>query len=75
MTKWKGRWWRACRQGFRHQRFAGFLYLDWGQARNLAAFARVRLGLSGAAPHQAVVRLISFHRAGFSAAFRSRSAY
>ena len=59
MTKWK--WALAARlpaKVFVINEFAGFLWLDWGQARNLAAFARVRLGLSGAAALPAIVRLL-----------------
>jgi len=59
MTKWK--WALVARlpaKVFVINEFAGFLYLDWGNARNLAGFARVRLGLSGAAATPAVVRLI-----------------
>jgi len=61
MTKWK--WALVARlpaKVFVINEFAGFLWLDWGQARNLAAFARVRLGLSGAAATPAVVRLFLF---------------
>ena len=61
MTKWK--WALVARlpaKVFVINEFAGFLYLDWGNVRNLAAFARVRLGLTGAAATPAVVRLISF---------------
>jgi hypothetical protein len=61
MTKWK--WALAARlpaKVFVINEFAGFLWLDWGQLRNLAAFARVRLGLSGAAATPAVVRLVFF---------------
>jgi hypothetical protein len=59
MTKWK--WALAARlpaKVFVINEFAGFLWLDWGQMRNLAAFARVRLGLSGAAATPAVARLL-----------------
>jgi hypothetical protein len=59
MTKWK--WSLVARlpaKVFVINEFAGFLWLDWGQARNLAAFARVRLGLSGAAATPAVVRFL-----------------
>ena len=59
MTKWK--WALVARlpaKVFVINEFAGFLYLDWGNARNLVGFARVRLGLSGAAATPAVVRLI-----------------
>ena len=59
MTKWK--WALAARlpaKVFVINEFAGFLWLDWGQARNLAGFARVRLGLSGSAAAPAVVRLL-----------------
>lgn len=59
MTKWK--WALAARlpaKVFVINEFAGFLYLDWGNVRNLAAFARARLGLSGAAATPAVVRLL-----------------
>ena len=61
MTKWK--WALVARlpaKVFIVNEFAGFLWLDWGQARNLAAFARVRLGLSGAAATPAIVRLLVF---------------
>lgn len=61
MTKWK--WALVARlpaKVFVINEFAGFLYLDWGNVRNLAAFARVRLGLSGAGATPAVVRLILF---------------
>ena len=61
MTKWK--WALVARlpaKVFVINEFAGFLWLDWGQARNLAAFARVRLGLSGAAATPAVLRLFLF---------------
>ena len=61
MTKWK--WALVARlpaKVFVINEFAGFLWLDWGQARNLAAFARVRLGFSGAAATPAVVRLLLF---------------
>ena len=61
MTKWK--WALVARlpaKVFVINEFAGFLWLDWGQSRNLAAFARVRLGLSGAAATPAVVRLLVF---------------
>jgi hypothetical protein len=61
MTKWK---WalvgRLPAKVFVINEFAGFLYLDWGQVRNLAAFARVRLGLGGAAATPAVMRLLLF---------------
>jgi hypothetical protein len=59
MTKWK--WALAARlpaKVFVINEFAGFLWLDWGQARNLAAFPRVRFGLSGAAALPAVARLL-----------------
>jgi hypothetical protein len=59
MTKWK--WALVARlpaKVFVINEFAGFLYLDWGNVRNLATFARVRLGLSGAAATPAVVRLV-----------------
>jgi hypothetical protein len=59
MTKWK--WALVARlraKVFVINEFAGFLWLDWGQARNLAAFARVRLGLSGSAATPAIVRLL-----------------
>jgi hypothetical protein len=59
MTKWK--WALVARlpvKVFVINEFAGFLWLDWGQLRNLAAFARVRLGLSGAAATPAAVRLL-----------------
>jgi hypothetical protein len=59
MTKWK--WALVARlpaKVFVINEFAGFLYLDWGNVRNLARFARVRLGLSGAAATPAVVRLL-----------------
>jgi len=61
MTKWK--WALVARlpaKVFVINEFAGFLYLDWGNVRNLAAFARARLGLSGAAATPAVVRLLLF---------------
>ena len=61
MTKWK--WALVARlpaKVFVINEFAGFLYLDWGHVRNLAAFARVRLGLSGAAATPAVLRLFLF---------------
>jgi hypothetical protein len=61
MTKWK--WALAARlpaKVFVINEFAGFLWLDWGQSRNLAAFARVRLGLSGAAATPAIGRLLLF---------------
>ena len=61
MTKWK--WALVARlpaKVFVINEFAGFLWLDWGQTRNLAAFARVRLGLSGAAATPAVARLLLF---------------
>ena len=61
MTKWK--WALVARlpaKVFIINEFAGFLWLDWGQARNLAAFARVRLGLSGAAATPAIARLLLF---------------
>jgi hypothetical protein len=61
MTKWK--WALVARlpaKVFVINEFAGFLYVDWGHVRNLAAFARVRLGLSGAAATPAVVRLLLF---------------
>ncbi len=61
MTKWK--WALVARlpaKVFVVNEFAGFLYLDWGNVRNLAVFARVRLGLSGAAATPAVVRLLLF---------------
>jgi hypothetical protein len=61
MTKWK--WALVARlpaKVFVINEFAGFLYLDWGQLRNLAAFARVRLGLRGAAAIPAVLRLLLF---------------
>jgi hypothetical protein len=61
MTKWK--WALVARlpaKVFVINEFAGFLYLDWGNARNLAAFARARLGLSGAAATPAVMRLLLF---------------
>jgi hypothetical protein len=61
MTKWK--WALVARlpaKVFVINEFAGFLYLDWGQLRNLAAFARFRLGLSGAAATPAVARLLLF---------------
>ena len=61
MTKWK--WALVARlpaKVFVINEFAGFLYLDWGQMRNLAAFARVRLGLSGAAATPAIGRLMLF---------------
>jgi hypothetical protein len=59
MTKWK--WALAARlpaKVFIINEFAGFLWLDWGQLRNLAGFARVRLGLSGAAATPALARLV-----------------
>ena len=59
MTKWK--WALVARlpaKVFVINEFAGFLWLDWGQLRNLAGFARVRLGLSGAAATPAIVRLL-----------------
>ena len=61
MTKWK--WALVARlpaKVFVINEFAGFLYLDWGNVRNLTAFARVRLGLTGAAATPAVVRLLLF---------------
>jgi len=61
MTKWK--WALVARlpaKVFVINEFAGFLYLDWGQMRNLAAFVRVRLGLSGAAATPAIGRLMLF---------------
>ena len=61
MTKWK--WALAARlpaKVFVINEFAGFLYLDWGHLRNLAAFARVRLGLTGMAAIPAMVRLLLF---------------
>jgi hypothetical protein len=59
MTKWK--WALTARlpaKVFVINEFAGFLWLDWGQARNLATFARARWGLSGAAATPAIVRLL-----------------
>ena len=61
MTKWK--WALVARlpaKVFVINEFAGFLYVDWGHVRNLAAFARVRLGLSGAAATPAILRLLLF---------------
>ncbi len=61
MTKWK--WALAARlpaKVFVINEFAGFLYFDWGQSRNLAAFARVRLGLRGSAAAPALARLMLF---------------
>ena len=61
MTKWK--WALVARlpaKVFIINEFAGFLWLDWGQTRNLARFARVRMGLSGAAATPAVMRLLMF---------------
>ena len=59
MTKWK--WALVARlpvKVFVINEFAGFLWLDWSQLRNLAAFTRVRLGLSGAAATPAIGRLL-----------------
>ena len=50
MTKWK--WVLAARlpaKIFVINEFAGFLLVDYGHWRNIAEFARVRLGLSGSA--------------------------
>jgi len=61
MTKWK--WVLAARlpaKIFVINEFAGFLYFDWGQSRNLLSFARVRLGLSGSAAAPALARLLLF---------------
>ena len=61
MTKWK--WTPVARlpsKIFIINEFAGFLWLDWGQARNLAAFARIRLGLGGSAAAPALARLLLF---------------
>src|SRR6185369_13558522 len=61
MTKWK--WALVARlpsKVFIINEFAGFVYLDWGNVRNLAVFARVRLGLSGAAATPAIARLLLF---------------
>ena len=61
MTKWK--WAIVARlpaKVFVVNEFAGFVFLDWGHVRSLASFARVRLGLSGAAATPAVVRLLLF---------------
>jgi hypothetical protein len=61
MTKWK--WALVARlpaKVFVINEFAGFLYVDWGQVRNLTAFARVRMGLSGAAATPAMLRLLMF---------------
>ncbi len=59
MTKWK--WALVARlraKVFVINEYAGFLLVDWGQTRNLAHFARVRLGLSGAAATPAVMRFL-----------------
>ena len=50
MTKWK--WMLAARlpaKVFVINEFADFFWLDCGHWRNIAEFARVRLGLSGSA--------------------------
>ena len=61
MTKWK--WVLAARlrsKIFIINEFAGFVWLDWGQWRNLANFARVRLGLGGSAALPTLARLLLF---------------
>lgn len=61
MTKWK--WSLAARlrsKIFIINEFAGFVWLDWAHWRNLAHFARVRLGLSGSAALPTLARLLLF---------------
>jgi hypothetical protein len=61
MTKWK--WATVARlpaKVFVVNEYAGFVFLDWGHVPSLAAFARARLGLSGAAAAPAVARLLLF---------------
>ena len=61
MTKWK--WMLAARlrsKIFVINEFADVLWLDYGHWRNIAEFARVRMGFSGSAVVPALARLLLF---------------